>query len=45
MNRTIQIKENTKKRLDKLGTVSSTYDSILKELLDQLEEIGSTKSD
>lgn len=33
----IQIHKETKNRLSKLGTVSSTYDSVLNELLDHFE--------
>jgi len=34
---TIQIKRDTKEKLAKLGTLSSTYDSVLNELIDHVQ--------
>lgn len=37
MYTTIQIKKETKEKLSRLGNLSSTYDSILNELLEHME--------
>ena len=37
MYTTIQVKTETKEKLSRLGNLSSTYDSILNELLDHIE--------
>ena len=37
MNSTIQVKKATKTRLEKFGNLSSTYDTVLNEILDHLE--------
>ena len=34
---TVQLKKTTRERLAKLGTVSSTYDSVINELIDHAE--------
>jgi hypothetical protein len=39
----IQIHKETKSRLSKLGTVSSTYDSVLNELIDHYENCNEVK--
>lgn len=37
MNTSIQIQSTTKQRLSKFGTVSSTYDSVINQILDHVE--------
>ena len=42
---TLQIKNSTKKRLVKLGDLSSTFDSVLNNLLDHAEKCGNFRSE
>lgn len=45
MYTTIQVKQETKEKLSKLGDLSSTYDSILSILLDHIENCSCYKED
>lgn len=38
---TIQIQNSTKQRLSKCGTVSSTYDSVINQILDHIDNCHS----
>lgn len=43
MYTTIQVKQETKEKLSRLGDLSSTYDSILNELLEHVENCQNSK--